>query len=654
MKKILLFLVVTIFSSFLTCYAKDYYTYGFGIVPKYVKGETNLTVTDVIKDSSADKNNLKDGDVIVKINDKSISEINDADLFSYMFLSQELNIVKKDGKAISVIADTKVSPATKKSTSYLVKSLKYFNKEKMKGKDILKGFKYLSFAIDTEPNNLLYRKIRISILEECVKQSKDIATVLIDTLIEDYNKLYEIVGDPHVYYQIAQAHLLVDDSAKAEEYYNKVIEQIPTNDMRKQVYEDLANYYYDNSFEECVKYYNKLLPLVNNKEKEKILTIIANKYKDLNDMTNAVLYYNKILPLVDNNKKMSIFLVIADKYKSNDDIANAITYYNKFINLCNSTEKKLSIYATIAVYYANHNNTSKSVEYWTKFITNSKSNKDKIIGYQNIVDLYKKNQKNELAFKNAQQILNLNSKDIYAINFMYEYYSAKQQYAQTIPYITKLIYLEPSREAEYYLLRSIMYDKINKLGSAYADVQKAFTMMDNSNQYKQLAVQHLVFVSEKRISNSLKGYKNYVKEPSWFKIAPASYVYAIGYENSLAQYWANRRASFYTEINNGITKYTGDNLVKCYTDIMNSEDTKNREYSNAIASIRYEQQKQLDYVRARAIMSEQYANQSRLQQQLINGLYAVQTAPQTYNVKVQHSGNLDVNYYGTMNHYIRY
>ena len=62
----------------------------------------------------------------------------------------------------------------------------------------------------------------------------------------------------------------------------------------------------------------------------------------------------------------------------------------------------------------------------------------------------------------------------------------------------------------------------------------------------------------------------------------------------------------------------------------------------------------LSPIEVRAKLREQYNNQRMLQNQLINGLYRVQTAPQNYNVNVNGTMYHDVNVNGTMWHHYGY
>lgn len=69
---------------------------------------------------------------------------------------------------------------------------------------------------------------------------------------------------------------------------------------------------------------------------------------------------------------------------------------------------------------------------------------------------------------------------------------------------------------------------------------------------------------------------------------------------------------------------------------------------------RQQQERNMEYMRQQALLREQYNNQRMLQNQLINGLYRVQTAPQNYNVNVNGTMYHDVNVNGTMWHHYGY
>ena len=359
-------------------------------------------------------------------------------------------------------------------------------------------------------------------------------------------------------------------------------------------------------------------------------------YYDKDNIELAIPYYNKLLPLVNNEDKLKIYCAIADKYKDNYQIDKAITYYNKYIALTKSKEEKLAIYATISDYYTIHSEYPKAINYWTKFLQISTTNKEKIIAYQQMVDLYDKSGNYNLAIQNAQKILNLDSKDLYAVKYLAAYYLSKNNYSACIPYLTKLIYLEPNEKYTYYLERANLYKKLNNLTNSRNDAEIVYNETSDRDQ-RVFALYIIIEVNEQKIINSLKNNKIYSKAPSWKELSPSTYTYAIGDEDSIAQYWANRRNNFYNGTQNCMSRYNGSNLTKCYADVVKNEEQLNSKYYYMVDLKIRQQERNLEYMRQQALLREQYNNQQMLQNQLINGLYRIQTAPQTYNVNVNGS-----------------
>ena len=617
MKKIVLFLCLTIVSMFtlmLPSFAKTYYGFGFNIVPKYVNKATRMTVANVVSGSSVEKNNIKNGDIIKEINCKDFSTPDFSNVFEALYLNTSLKILLENHpQPIEVVADTPLSEKDIKTLKYLGKYAKYITKKKVKKRDAEKAFLYLSEAINNDPNNAYLRYIRSNTLTEVIKEDFDSNIAAI--VIQDYLAIYDITNDPEYLQGVGYLYLRSEDIPNAEKYFNEAIKIINTNEVKKHIYSQMSYYYYEK-----------------------------------NDIEAAIKYFDKLLPVTNNDEKLKIYYAIAEKYKDNYQIDKAITYYNKYITLTKSKEEKQSIYVTIAQYYSTHSEYTKAINYWTKFLQISTTNKEKITAYQNIVDLYDKAGNHTLAIQNAQKILTMDSKDLYAVKYLATYYLSKDNYSACLPYLTKLIYLEPSEQYTYYLERAAIYKKLNNFTNCIKDAEVVYNGA-SSREQRMIAIGMIVEVNEQKIINSLKNNKNYSKTPSWKELSPSTYTYAMGDEGGLAQYWADRRTNFYKGTQSCMSKYSGANLTKCYADVVKNEEQLNSKYYYMVDLQRQQQERQVEYMRQQALLREQYNNQRMLQNQLINGMYQVQTAPRNYNVNVNGTMYHDVNVNGTMYHH---
>ena len=617
MKKVFLSFVLAIISMFvvvLPSFAKTCYVFGFDIIPKYINNTMKITIDNVVQGSSAAKNGIKNGDIIKNINGKEFLESEYANVVEILYMNTILQILLEDSpQPIKVIADTPMSEKDLKTLKYLSKYAKFITKKNIKKGDISKGFLYLNKAIENDSSNVYLRYIRSNFLIEMIKDDFDY--IKAGQILEDYLIIYDITNDPKYLEGIGYLYIKLDDPLNAEKYYNDAIKIINTKEIMKNAYHQLSYYYYEkNNIESAIKYYNKLLPLVNKEE------------------------------------QLKIYYVIAEKYKENNQIDKAIVYYNKYIALTKSKNEKQAIYAIISDYYANHYEYSNAINYWNKYLQISTSNKERIIAYQQIVDIYDKLGNYSLAIQNAQKILNLDSNNLYAVKYFVTYYMSKNNFSACIPYITKLIYLEPTEQYKYYLGRAILYDKLNNYTNSCKDAEIVYNGTNIRNQ-KLTALYIIIEANEKKIANSLNYNKNYLKIPSWKKIAPTIYTYVVGDEDNVAQYWANRRTNFYKNTQDCMLKYSGQNLIKCYTDVVKNEELLNNRYYYLAEVQRQQQERNLEYVRQKALLEEQYNNQRLLQNQLIDGLYRVQTAPQNINVNVNGNIQQDVNINGTMWHY---
>lgn len=620
MKKIFLFLCLTIVSMFmlmLPSFAKTYYGFGFDIIPKYINNTTKMTVSNVVQGSSVAKNDIKNGDIIREINGKEFTTPNFANVVEALYMNTSLKILLEDKEQpIEVLADTPISQKDIATLKYLGKYIKCLSKKKVKQKDAVKAFSYLNDAIANDPNNVYLRYIRTEAISSAIQETWD--ANMAELIIQDYLAIYGITNDPKYLQGVGYLYLRLNDPQNAEKYYNDVIKIVNTDEVKKNIYSQMSYYYYDR-----------------------------------NNIELAIPYYEKLLPLLDNDDKLKIYYAIAEKYKDNYRIDNAITYYNKYIALTKSREEKQAIYATIAQYYSTHSEYIKAINYWTKFLQISTTNKEKITAYQNITDLYDRANNHNLAVQNAQKILTIDAKDVFAIKYLTAYYLKSNNYSACIPYITKLIYLEPHEQYTYYLERAILYYILGNITNSCKDAEVVYNG-SSSREQKMKALYILVEANEKKIANSLKNNKNYFKTPSWKELSPATYTYVVGDEGGIAQYWADRRTNFYKGTQNCMSKYSGTNLTKCYADIVKNEEQLNNKYYYMVEAQRQQQERNMEYMRQQALLREQYNNQRMLQNQLINGLYRVQTAPQNYNVNVNGTMYHDVNVNGTMWHHYGY
>lgn len=620
MKKIFLFLSLTIVSMFtlmLPSFAKTYYGFGFDIVPKYINNATKMTVSNVVPGSSVAKNDIKNGDVIKEINGKEFATPDFAKIVEALYVNTTLQILLENkSQPIEIIADTPIPEKDITTLKYIGKITKCLTKKKVKEKDIAKARIYLDEAIVNDPNNVYLRYMRINSINPTTNENLNPAQL--ECLIQDYLAIYNITNDPQYLQAVGYTYLKLQDPQNAEKYYNEVIKIVNTNEIKKNIYSQMSYYHYER-----------------------------------NDMNYAQKWFDKLIPLANNEEKLKIYYTVAEKYKDNYQIDKAITYYNKYISLTTSKEEKQAIYATIANYYSTHSEYTKAINYWTKFLQTSTTNKEKITAYQNITDLYDRAKNYNLAVQNAQKILTIDSKDVFAIKYMAAHYLKNNNYSACIPYVTKLIYLEPYEQYTYYLERAILYDKLGNITNSCKDAEVVYNG-SSSREQKMTALFILVEANEKRIVNSLKNNKDYFKTPSWKELSPATYTYVIGDEGSIAQYWADRRTNFYKGTQSCMSKYSGTNLTKCYADIVKNEEQLNNKYYYMVEVQRQQQERNMEYMRQQALLREQYNNQRMLQNQLINGLYRVQTAPQNYNVNVNGTMYHDVNVNGTMWHHYGY
>ena len=541
MKKILVInIIFWILSAFtMTVQAKTYYGFGFDIIQKYVNNKIEMVITNISPMSSAYKNNIKDGDIVKKINDKDV--LTSQDVFAALYYNQKLSILLADkDKPIEIIADTPIPEEQIKTFKEMAKFSKYLSKENIKEKDIVKALKHLNNAIDYAPNKFFLRSIRINLMMTVLSEDNYKDEDMFNLLVFDILASYEETKYPIFLSALCNLYLKVDDIDNAEKYCNLAIEEVNNNKFTRELYNTLYEYFYEH-----------------------------------NNTKKASAYADKMIPFSTNEEKLSICFGMGEKYKENYDIEKAIEYYNKCIEYAKDNDVAFSVYATIADYYTEKEDYPKALYYRQRSLKVASDNKRKVIAGEHILDLYVKCSNSVGAVQASQNLLKMDKNNLYALMFLSGYYS-NNNYSVCIPYVTKLIYLVPDEKYDYYLLRASLYYNLNNLNNAYNDAKVAYEQSVDKEQ-RTSALVAMMTVLDTKIINSLKGNKKY-QPPSWRYIAPENYIFALGNEDEEAQYWAFRRKRFYNDILNGMHKYSGNDLIKFYTRIMQREFNDNEYY----------------------------------------------------------------------------
>ena len=273
--------------------------------------------------------------------------------------------------------------------------------------------------------------------------------------------------------------------------------------------------------------------------------------------------------------------------------------FNQEVNILNADELNYQMGVT-SYTYGDYENAIKYLnqlpsEYiaQNEAITFIKGDLNYILGdYKSAVNFGKQIPENSLYYESALKLLG-------------ESYHRLKNYNEAYKYAEILVKKFPGYENYLIIAKSAPYDS-QKLEYYY----KARNILFQSykNNQKITAVNDMIAeLEQKKINNAVKNLKNFVKTPNWKEI------YNGIYGSTDPRIISARQDNFFKLANNCISRYSGDNLIKCFNSIVEEEEKLN-------ADIKYEYYDNLNHSRQQMLQYDLIRHQEEMNRQLIQQL----------------------------------
>ena len=177
--------------------------------------------------------------------------------------------------------------------------------------------------------------------------------------------------------------------------------------------------------------------------------------------------------------------------------------------------------------------------------------------------------------------------------------------AKAYVYSQQLIKLKPDIAQNYLRAAQTCPDKNLKLNYLY----KAKKLLLKNPDIILYTVDNMIAgLEQPKIDNAYKKITDFVVKPDWAKI----YINNSPDINFYVENWSKRQDEFFKTANNCISKYSGNNLVKCFEALNLSEDKNTQEIKDKIKEIRDTQkQKEQELLLQRLILLQQQMNYNR-------------------------------------------
>ena len=172
-------------------------------------------------------------------------------------------------------------------------------------------------------------------------------------------------------------------------------------------------------------------------------------------------------------------------------------------------------------------------------------------------------------------------------------------------YSQQLIKLKPDAAQNYLRAAQTCGDKTLKLNYLY-NAKKL--LLKNPDIILYTVDNMIAELEQPKIDSAYKKITDFVVKPDWKKV----YIDNSPDINFYVENWSKRQDDFFQTANNCITKYHGNNLVKCFEALNSSEDKKTQEIKEKIKELEYAQkQKEQELMLQRLMLLQQQMNYNR-------------------------------------------
>lgn len=281
-----------------------------------------------------------------------------------------------------------------------------------------------------------------------------------------------------------------------------------------------------------------------------------------NDVELAKKYYLKILKQSPDFSPALFNLL--DIYLAQNNCKYSLYTANQILNNNDPFIDKNYLKAVIAIC------SYKLKDYKTAINMYEELEKEKLIfdsDYAIIADSYNKIGKTENAIKYYLKIQP--SKDDYAIaqENLYIVYFKQKRNENSLKCAYNLAKLEPENPAHYIKIATCSKNKNEQLKNYYK-AKELYKIKPEDNEYIEIVDFFIAELEQDKINKAVSKLSNFVAVPDWKKVSQKS----TKTINEWLSYWSPRQDDFFKSANNCMSKYSGDNLIKCF-DALNKEQT---------------------------------------------------------------------------------
>lgn len=212
--------------------------------------------------------------------------------------------------------------------------------------------------------------------------------------------------------------------------------------------------------------------------------------------------------------------------------------------------------------------------------------------FNNVIKYASKITKSESDFYDATELL-------YIAN-----YSLKNN-QKAYGYSKQLINLKPDVAQNYLRAAQSCSDKKLKLQYLYKAKK---LLLENPSLVLYTVDKKIAEIEQEKIDTAYKKITDFLIKPDWTKIYINNSPDITFYINN----WSKRQDEFFKTANNCIAKYSGNNLVKCFEALNNSEDKKTDDLKDLLKKIEDEKkQKEQELMLQRLLLLQQQMNYNR-------------------------------------------
>lgn len=391
-----------------------------------------------------------------KIKDEEISSLLEEDVKNYYFPSYKLT--HKDQIYLAeVYSNIMYNDQSREATSELMKQLTLLSESdyanylvafgSMKNGDIKQAVKSIDTAIEKNPKNINYKRLKAEILAQSNKP-QDGVKALDDMDAEDINTT------------------IFDKELHSSQQY--ILYKAAKNDYWKKYH--LAYYYYDEN--ELNKALRVLQSSISGKKSinEEVYALTAKVYFDMKEYEKAQDYALKSIDIDKKNKKALI--VLGDVAFRNQDYKSAENYYKKATGKDSTYTAEIKLAKT----YQKLNNEKKAKEIYSKILKNSSK------AYEAYYQMALLEKDRETTYLKKSIALNPNFKDGWIDLARIEI--SKEDYDKALSFLGIAKYIDENDFRYYYYLGLVLKNK-GLTAEAHKNFEKSLDLNPNYNLAKE-------------------------------------------------------------------------------------------------------------------------------------------------------------------------